>query len=230
MIKNRTVQLIYQTVYCTLGIVGVIASLGVFDNINMIRYDCYVHFTNISNFLCTGVMFVELYRTARKKDDSPVDVSVFLKFISMLGIIMTFLVFNILLARAAGRDPQLNWRVGSICFHIVLPIMYVADCFLFYTRGKMKWFYPFSAVLFPLVYIVFLMIQAVILKFDTSILIPGTDTPLIYPYFFVNLEKQGISGVAKWLMLMFIAFVVIGFVLYIFDKISSEAFFLKKVR
>ena len=37
MIKNRTAQLIYQTVYCTLGFVGMIASLGIFDNINMIR-------------------------------------------------------------------------------------------------------------------------------------------------------------------------------------------------
>ena len=39
MIKNRTVQLIFQTVYCTLGFVGCVASLGIFDNINIIRWD-----------------------------------------------------------------------------------------------------------------------------------------------------------------------------------------------
>ena len=33
MIKNRTVQLIFYTIYCTLGLVGCIASLGIFDNI-----------------------------------------------------------------------------------------------------------------------------------------------------------------------------------------------------
>ena len=27
MIKNRTAQLIFQTIYCTLGLVGIIASL-----------------------------------------------------------------------------------------------------------------------------------------------------------------------------------------------------------
>ena len=52
MIKNRTAQLIFETVYCTLGLVGCVASLGIFDNINMIRWDFYVHFTNLSNFLC----------------------------------------------------------------------------------------------------------------------------------------------------------------------------------
>ena len=67
MIKNRTTQLIYQTIYCTLGLVGIFASLGIFDNVNAIRWDFYVHFTNLSNFLCIGVMLAALIQTARKK-------------------------------------------------------------------------------------------------------------------------------------------------------------------
>ena len=69
MIRNRTAQLIYQTIYCTLGLVGCIASLGIFDNINMIRWDFYVHFTNLSNYLCLGVMVAALVQTAKKKED-----------------------------------------------------------------------------------------------------------------------------------------------------------------
>ena len=60
MIKSRTAQLIFQTVYCTLGFVGCIASLGVFDDINMIRWEFYVYFTNISNFFCLGIMVARL--------------------------------------------------------------------------------------------------------------------------------------------------------------------------
>ena len=179
MIKNKTVQLIYQTVYCTLGLVGIIASLGIFDNINMIRWDFYVHFTNISNFLCFGVMLAELIQTAKKKEDSYVSASPLVKFIGMLGILLTFLVFNIMLAGAAGRDPQANWRIGSLCFHVVLPVMYIADWFLFYERRKAKWYYPIASVGFPLAYVIFLLIQAIILKFDSSVFIPGTTTPLI---------------------------------------------------
>ena len=66
MIKNRTAQLIFQAVYCTLGLVGCFASLGIFDNINLMRWDFYVHFTNISNFLCLGVMLTALIQTAKK--------------------------------------------------------------------------------------------------------------------------------------------------------------------
>ena len=93
MIKNRTAQLIYQTIYVTLGLVGFVASLGIFDNINTIRWDFYVHFTNISNFLCIGVMLAALIQTAKKKEDSFVSAAPILKFIGMLGILLTFLHF-----------------------------------------------------------------------------------------------------------------------------------------
>lgn len=56
MIKNRTAQLIFQTVYCTLGLVGIVACFGIFDDYTSFRWDFYVHFTNISNFVCIGIL------------------------------------------------------------------------------------------------------------------------------------------------------------------------------
>lgn len=222
MIKNRTVQMIFQTVYCTLGFVGCVAVLGIFDDINMIRWDFYVHFTNISNYLCLGVMFAELIQTVKKKEDGYVTVAPALKFVGMLGILLTFLVFNLLLAGAEGRDPQANWRVGSLCAHVVLPIMYVADWVMFYERKKCKWYYPILSISFPLAYVTFIFIQAAIMKFDTSILIPGTTTPLIYPYFFVNLETQGVGGVIKWILILLVAFVSVGYILFGLDKLGKK--------
>ena len=222
MIKNRTAQLIFYTIYCTLGFVGCVASLGIFDNINSIRWDFYVHFTNISNFLCLGVMIAALVQTAKKKEDGYVTAAPMLKFIGVLGILLTFLVFNIMLAGAEGRDPQLNWRIGSLLFHVVLPIMYIADWFLFYERRKSKWFYPIASIGFPVAYALFLLIQAVILKFDTSILIPTTTTPLIYPYFFVNLETQGKGGVAMWVVILSVAFMAVGYLFFGLDRLGKK--------
>ena len=220
--KNRNAQMIYQTVYCTLGLVGCVACLGIFDNINQIRWDFYVHFTNISNFLCIGVMLAALIQTAKKKEDSYVSAVPVLKFIGMLGILLTFLVFNILLAGAEGRDPQANWRIGSLLFHVLLPILYIADWFLFYERKQCKWYYPLVSIAFPLGYVAFLLIQAIILKFDASILIPTTTTPLIYPYFFVNLDTQGVSGVLMWIGILSAAFVAVGFLFFGIDKLGKK--------
>ena len=222
MVKNRTTQLIFQTVYCTLGLVGCIACLGIFDNINMIRWDFYVHFTNLSNFLCIGVMIAELIQTAKKKEDSYVSTAPILKFIGMLGILLTFLVFNILLAGAEDRDPQLNWRIGSLTFHVILPIMYILDWFLFYERKKCKWYYPLTSIGFPLAYAIFIFIQAAILNFNTSILIPGSTTPLIYPYFFINLETLGFWGVFKWIVILLVAFIAVGYIFFGLDKLGKK--------
>lgn len=219
MIRNRTAQLIFQSFYLAFGLVGIVASLGVFDDVQNLRWDFYVHFTNLSNFLCIGVMLAALIQTARKKEDSYVTTAPLLKFIGMLGILLTFLVFNILLAGEAGRDPQANWRIGSLCFHVVLPIMYILDWFLFYERKKTRWYYPIAPITFPIAYVVFLLIQAIILKFDSAILMPTTTTPLIYPYFFVNLDKQGVPGVLMWVGILSIAFVIVGFVFFGIDKL-----------
>ena len=222
MIKNRTVQLIFQTVYCTLGFVGCVASFGIFDNINIIRWDFYVHFTNISNYFCIGVMLAALIQTVKRKDDGYVTAAPMLKFIGMLAILLTFLVFNIMLAGAEGRDPQANWRVGSLIFHVTLPILYIVDWFLFYERKKTKWYYPLASTAFPFAYVIYLLIQAIILKFDASILIPTTTTPLIYPYFFVNLETQGVSGVLMWVGILSVAFISVGYLFYGLDHIGKK--------
>ena len=222
MIKNRTAQLIFYTIYCTLAFVGCVACTGIFDNINLFRWDFYVHFTNISNFLCFGVMLASLIQTAKKKENSFVTVVPLLKFIGMLGILLTFLVFNIMLAGAEGRDPQANWRIGSLLFHVVLPILFIADWVLFRERRKYKWYYPLASAGFPVAYVIFLLIQALILKFDSSILIPTTTTPLIYPYFFVNLDTLGVPGVLKWIAILSAAFVAVGFVFFGLDRLGKK--------
>ena len=222
MIKNRTTQLIFYTVYCTLGLVGCIACLGIFDDIDMIRWDFYVYFTNISNFLCLGIMVASLINTIKRKEDGFNNTIPMLKFIGMLGILLTFLVFNIMLAGAEGRDPQLNWRIGSLTFHVVLPILYIADWFLFYERKQCKWYYPIASVSFPLAYAIFLLIHAAILNFDTSILTPTGTGILIYPYFFVNLETQGVPGVLMWIGILAVAFIAIGFLFYGLDRLTKR--------
>ena len=70
MIKNRTAQLIYLSIFCALGLVGIFASFGIFDDVLNPRWDFYVHFTNISNYLCIGIVFSELVQTAKKENNS----------------------------------------------------------------------------------------------------------------------------------------------------------------
>ena len=75
---------------------------------------------------------------------------------------------------------------------------------------------------FPLGYVIFLLIQAVILKFDTSILIPTTTTPLIYPYFFVNLDTQRVPKVLMWIAILAVVFAAVGYAFYGIDRLIKS--------
>lgn len=213
MTKSRTAQLIFQSVYCAFGVLGSVACLGLFDDYKNMSWTFYVYFTNLSNFLCLGIMFAELVQTARKKENSFVTAIPALKFVAMLGILLTFFVFNIMLA--GGRNIQMNLQVKSILFHVVLPIMYVADWVMFYEHGKTKWFYPLLSTAFPIVYLLFVYARAAVLSFDS-------ENYFLYPYFFLDLDKQGVGGVAMWFGILFAAFVVVGYILFGIDHLIRK--------
>ena len=215
MIKNRTTQLIFQSFYCAIGLIGAVASLGIFDDILNPRWDFYAHFTNLSNYLCIGIMFAELVQTAKKSENSYVSASPLLKFIGLLGIMLTFLVFNFLLAGRPDREFQANWRVSSICLHVILPIMYIFDWLLFYEHKKIRWFYPLVSVAFPVLYIIFIYTRAFIVNFNPEV-------PYLYPYFFLNLDNLGVAGVAKWVAILFAGFIVLGYIFYGIDKLIKS--------
>lgn len=213
MTKSRTAQLIFQTVYCAFGVLGSVACLGLFDDYKNMSWTFYVYFTNLSNFLCLVIMFAELVQTARKKENSFVTTLPALKFVAMLGILLTFFVFNIMLA--GGRDIQMNLQVKSILFHVVLPIMYVADWVMFYEHRKTKWYYPLLSISFPIVYLLFVYARAAVLGFDS-------ENYFLYPYFFLDLDKQGVGGVAMWFGILFVAFVVVGYILFVIDWLIGK--------
>ena len=52
--------------------------------------------------------------------------------------------------------------------------------------------------------------------------ITSTVITLIYPYFFVNLETQGVPGVLMWIAILSVAFVAMGFGFYGLDRISKK--------
>ena len=216
---NRTAQLILQTAYCTLAIVAILGGLGLFTG--EYRWDFYIYFTNISNYLCAGVMLAELIQTIRKKTNEYVRMAPGLKFIAMLGIFLTFAVYNFLLAGEPARDPMEKFRVDSILLHIVLPILFTADWVLFYEHGKVSWRLPFLSMIFPLAYLGYVYLHAALLHFDATIIRYSGQGPLIYPYFFLDPGNVGLPGMLQWILILAVAFVASGFIFLGIDRLLS---------
>lgn len=218
MLKNRTAQLIFQSIYLGIALIAILASLGLFEM--TYRWDFYVHFTNLSNYLCAIFMFLELCDTVKKSMDSYVKTFPVLKFVALLSILLTFIIYNFVLAKS--RYIKDSFVVASVTLHIILPLMFTFDYILFYEHGKVKWYYPIVSTVFPLLYAAFIFVHAAICNFDSSIYYPGRNDPFIYPYFFLNLDKYGVVGVIINIVVILIVFVAFGNVIVLVDKLLGK--------
>lgn len=212
MIKNRTTQLVFQTVYCVLAVLGILGSFGYFNA--EFNHDFYVYYTNLSNYICAGVMFVSLARTikaANKKEDGYCETAPAFNFMCVIMIMVTFLVYNILLAKDHSVLAYFA-SLSNLIMHAILPILFILNWALFYKHGTMKWYQPLLCVIMPLVYVAYIFVRAMLLAEDA-------DT-VVYPYFFLNVDNLGWDGVFAWIGVLLVIFVVIGYVLYGLDNLK----------
>ena len=219
MIKNKTAHLMFQTSYCILGVLGALASLGIFQINEGFRWDFFVHFTNLSNYFCLIVMFGALVATIRSLSSRGLcNKWPRLKFMGVVIITITFAVYNCILAPT--RPLYLSLRINSVLMHVVLPIMYILDWILFYEHRQIKSALPVVTLIIPLIYVSFVFIRVGIMKALGQV---ATDTNYMYPYFFLNVDKLGIGGLIMWLAILLVAFTLVGYIFYFIDrKIKSN--------
>lgn len=212
MIKNRSIQILFQAIYCTLAVVGLLASLGLFSA--KFNGNFYVYYTNLSNYICIAFMFVSLFYTMKKanqKEDGPITLAPAFKFTCMIMIMVTFFVYNILLAKDYGVVAYFT-SISNLTLHVILPIMFVLDWVLFYEHGETKWSYPLLSLIMPLVYVAFILVRGAIINHATA--------AVVYPYFFLDLDTLGWGGLFGWVGVLLVAFVALGYLIYALDRIK----------
>ncbi len=212
MIKNRISQIVFQTIYVTLGLIALISSLGFFDK--EFNGEFYIWYTNLSNYLCIIVMFICLIKTIKSvktEKEGYVTFSPTFTFLTMIMILVTVLIYNTLLVGdKTASDYFLS--IGNLLMHLILPIMFILHWVLFYEHNKTKWYYPLLSTVMPLVYVILTFIRASILK--------GSDLTL-YPYFFLNADVLGWGGVIMWVVILVAVFIVLGYIIYLLDNIKN---------
>ncbi len=216
MIKNRTIQVIYKTIYVTLGVIGIIGSLGYFDW--EFNSTFYVFYTNLSNYICFGVILASLIvsvKAAKKHEDGFCTTAPNFKFLCVILILVTCLVYNFLLTGGKTASDYFG-SLSNLLLHLILPIMFVLDWVLFNEHGKLKWYHPLLSTVMPLVYVVLIFIRAGIISAC------GLTSEVIYPYFFLNVETLGVGGLFMWLAILVAAFVALGYIIFGLDHIKRK--------
>ena len=159
-----------------------------------------------------GVMIVSLIKTIKssnRKEDSYCKTLPTFNFMCVIMILVTFLVYNILLANEYTVIGYFT-SLSNMLMHVILPIMFILNWVLFYEHNTLKWYHPLLCIIMPLIYVIFIIIRALILN--------GSTNSTLYPYFFLDINNLGWSGFFIWILILLVVFVLIGYGLFALDK------------
>jgi hypothetical protein len=124
----------------------------------------------------------------------------------MLAILLVGIIFNLVL----GQIPQLNWWtfLGDSLHHHIAPVAVPLWWLIYAPHGRLRWHAPLVWALYPLAYSAYSLARA---EFEPV-------SALRYPYFFMNVDMLGWSGVLFNLAIIAAAFTAIGFLIVLVDR------------
>ena len=206
IVKNKTATLVSRILICLIMLAGAIISLGAVKP----APNWYVYYTNLSNYFCLIVVLVETVFTAINiksgQDKKQLKVAPEVKFAALIAILVTFLITNILLTNIFSAA---YWSgAENVLMHFVNPI-------LFWVDKNTKWYFPLYELIFPLTYVVYILIRGAIIA-DTA-----APWQKVYPYFFLNVTELGYAGVFLWVLGLVAIFLIFGYLIYLFDNFAE---------
>lgn len=231
MKNNLMTQMIYRIILCCLSGIAVLLTFRWFicvyvgkedfmwlgDWVNewsSLDWRFIYYYTNISNWFVFAASVIVLNDTVKRvragEREGHNRVIKAFKFMTTVMILVTCLIYIFTL----GNPLELSyWRnIYNIFCHMVVPIMFIVDFFLFDEHKIIKWYYPLLSAIIPLIYVVYVMILGACIKdFD-------------YPYFFldVNWKGQGYGGVVLWVILFAAIFIGLGYLMWLYDKLVKK--------
>ncbi|TCD46297.1 hypothetical protein D3X11_02340 [Streptococcus sp. X16XC17] len=174
----------------------------------------FMYYTVLSNLLVSIFSVYMVYAMWQKKD---LQSQSFLRIKAAvtMSIMITFVIYHLLLAPIADNF----WRIENILCHYIVPLYFFLDT-LFVDRGRQyKWFDPICWTALPLAYMAFALLNGLFLKIPIP---DAKDSP--FAYFFLNVTKYGWQYVLTYAGIIFVAYLVSGYIFYGLKSISLKRF------
>lgn len=207
--------MIYRIVTCCVSALAVLLTFGVFyvgQGANGLTWEFLKYYTNISNYFVFAVSVVVLADTVKRVyagERFGYNRKILnLKFMTTVMILVTFLVYATLLGEPFTADFWQN--LGNLSYHVFAPLLFIIDYFLFEEKKSVSVFAPLLSLIIPLVYVCYVFILGAAIKnFE-------------YPYFFLDVNDLGYGGVMVWVVILVLIFTVLGYLLWLYNRITIE--------
>lgn len=202
---------IYRIIALIIGFIGILVSIGVIGPNN--NY-FYLFFTNLSNYCCYIYLLIDSILYIKNKGNYNT-FNLTIKFCLTISIMLTFIVADLILFNIFTKSFWNNdVLLMNIFLHFFMPLFFIIDYFLFTNHEKVNKFMPIYSTIFPLLYVLIILIRAQIIGRDSSM--------LLYPYFFIDVNALGYGNVLLWVLGLGIVFVFFGYLIYFSRNIKKK--------
>ncbi|MGV3078789.1 Pr6Pr family membrane protein [Streptococcus sp. 32226D021BW] len=195
--KNQTILFYSRCLLAVLAITGTVLEIVKYG-IGMLMY-----YTVLSNLL-VSVFAVYMVLAMKKGEDLQATRFLRIKAAVTMSIMITCVVYHFMLAPLADDF----WRVENMLCHYIVPIYFLLDTLLVDRQQQYKWFDPIWWTLLPVLYMIFGLVNGFFIKIPIP---DAKDSP--FAYFFLNVPKYGWPYVLTYAAMIFVAYLVFGFVL-----------------
>lgn len=212
MIDKTFTQMLYRLLLTFVSGLAVLLTFDIFYvgvGAETPTWEIFKYYTNLSNYFVFAVSLAVTLDTVKRvkggeREGFGKKWRTF-KFMTTVMITVTFFVYLILLGDPLSAD---FWRnLGNLSYHVVAPLMFIADFLLFDEHCTLKVTDPLKAVIIPLVYVVYIFILGASIK------------DFEYPYFFLDVNRLGYGGVVGWVAALVAVFVALGYLFWLYDKL-----------
>lgn len=212
VIHEPATKRLYASVVALLGWFGLILQLYLLLNNENSGvsfwgrfFNFFSYFTILTNILVALCLTMNVVQSASaigkffKTDSVQAALTV---YILIVGVIYYLLLRNI-------WKPQ-GWHfVADVILHYAIPVLYLLYWLIFIPKGKLKFKYAISWMLYPALYFVYSIIR-------------GTITHW-YPYPFIDVQTNGYASVSMNAAFLLAAFIIAVFIFIGIDKLLARA-------
>ena len=172
-----------------------------------------LYYTVLSNLLVMIFTGYLLWKMRREGDHWQSSSLLRLKGGITMSIMITCVIYHFMLAPLT-KD---FYRLENFLCHYIVPLWFLVDTIIFDKSRQYKCFDPIVWTVLPLLYMGFAILNGFVLKMDVP---NAKDSP--FPYFFLNANKHGWGFVFRWAAIIFVAYMVSGYLFYLVKNIKKS--------
>ena len=208
MMKKETLLFYSRCLLAALALLG--------TSIQLIKYGpgMMMYYTVQSNLL---VSLFALYMLGAMRQGKDLQSPSFLRIKAAvtMSIMITFVIYHFMLAPLATDF----WRVENMLCHYITPLYFFFDTLLVDRQRQYQLLDPLRWATLPLLYMAFALFNGLVLKWPIP---DAKDSP--FAYYFLNVHKYGWSYVLTHAVVIFLAYLLAGYLLYFIKTIKIKAF------